>query len=120
MKKLLLALLLLLPTASYAQSVKGPVNAQFFFTPTDVANTDYYELCLAPGATSCERLSTTEAVTELTFNKTYNDGPYQVAVRACNAAACSALSNAVQIPKIVLTGPNKPDKLRIVITIVQP
>ena len=115
MRKLLLALLLLVPSVASAQSVKGPLTVNFFFTPTDVANTDYYEVCNSPAATNCVQVTTTTVLTELQFTKVFNDGPYTLAVRACNAAACSTLSNSVNIPKVVITGPNKPNNLRIVI-----
>lgn len=113
MRNIFLTLMLLLPVAASAQTVKSPANLTFTFQHPDKDVTDYYELCtLVPtGEPVCEK----QPVNDLTFSKSFTNGPATLALRACNAVGCSVLSNTVTTPIIVNKVPGTVINLTIII-----
>lgn len=111
------AMMVLVSSMAYGQTRKGPVDVNFRFQH-DGLQTDFYELCLTSETPlACERVDVTNDATEYKLTKTYTSGPFTVAVRACNAAGCSVLSNTVNTPIIVDRAPNAPTNLNVVIVI---
>jgi hypothetical protein len=110
----------MLSSVAYGQTRRGPVEVQYTFNH-DGLLTDRYELCnTATTPMQCDEI---EAVAEVPntykFSKSYSTGPFTVAVRACNAAGCSTLTNTVNTPIIVNSAPNAPTNLSIVIVVNQ-